>query len=198
MKKLKHIVLASSIFLLFGCSNVAEKDKDTNTQEAEKIEEFDKVETEKAEETEETKETKGTKEENWEEAIGDITLTEDEFEDIDWDNIHLTKAQFDDFLNEMRQNQMEIDEEGEMDVEIKILGIEFNGDVIEYTITSTDETDFANEFARAMYILMLDGFTRQFYLNSDYSNGEQHPTIIFYDEAGSVITENNNFIEFEE
>lgn len=49
-----------------------------------------------------------------------------------------------------------------------------------------------------MYVLMLDGFTRQFYLNSDYSNGEQHLTITFYDEEGSVITENNNFIEFGE
>ena len=189
MKKLKRIVLASSIFLLFGCSSEVEKDKNTNTQDADKVEEIDKLETEETEEIEET---------GWEEAIGDISLTEDEFEDIDWDNIHLTKAQFDDFLNEMRKNQMEVDEEGEMAVEIKILGIEFNGDVIEYTITSTNETDFTNEFARAMYVLMLDGFTRQFYLNSDYSNGEQHPTIIFYDEEGSVITENNNFIEFGE
>ena len=44
---------------------------------------------------------------------------------------------------------------------------------------------------------MLDGFTGQFYLQSDYSHGENHPTIIFYDEDGSVITENDDFIEMD-
>lgn len=184
IKKLKSIFVASLILLLMGCSREVENNSDVNTLDSDSAEEIEEVEMEE--------------EENWEDAVGDIDLAEEDFDEIEWDKVHLTKAQFDDFLNEMRKNYMEVDEEDENDIEIQVLGIEFDGKTIEYIITSADEDNFMTEFAQGMYILMLDGFTRQFYLHSDYSNGEQHPTIIFNDEDGSVITENNDFIEFEE
>src|SRR5699024_8700780 len=177
-------LMASLILLAMGCSREVENNKDTNISNTDSTEEIEEVEMEE--------------EANWEDAVEDIDLAEEDFDEIEWDKIHLTKAQFDDFLNEMRNNQMEVDEEDENDIEIQVLGIEFDGKTIEYTVTSAYEDNFMTEFAQGMYILMLDGFTRQFYLHSDYSNGEQHPTIIFNDEDGSVITENNDFIEFEE
>jgi len=176
--------MASLILLLIGCSREVENNSDENTSDSDRTEEIEEVEMEE--------------EANWEDAVGDIDLAEDDFDEIEWDKIHLTKAQFDDFINEMRKNYIEVDEEDVNDIEIQVLNIEFDGKKIEYTITSSDEDNFINEFSQGMYILMLDGFTRQFYLHSDYSNGEQHPTIIFNDEDGSLITENNDFIEFEE
>src|SRR5699024_21357 len=147
---------------------------------------------------EEIEKVEMVEEAGWEDAVGVIDLADEVFDEIEWDKIHLTKAKFDDFLSEMRNNHMEVDEEDEYDIEIKVLGIEFVVKKIEYNVTNAYEDNFMTEFAQGMYILMLDGFTRQFYLHSDYSNGEQHPTIIFNDEDGSVITENNDFIEFEE
>lgn len=137
------------------------------------------------------------KEANWEEGSSDIDLTEDDYDEIDWNKVHLTKAQFKDFLNEMRDNPMEVDEEDELDVKIEVLDLDFNGEDIEFTVTSVEEDNFAEEFAQTMYIYMLDGFSRQFYLNSDYSDGNQHPTITFYGEEGTLITENDDFIEME-
>ena len=74
-------------------------------------------------------------------------------------------------------------------------GEDTNGE-IEFPISSIND-NFMDEFYRGMYIFILDGFSRQFYLQSDYSNGEEQPVIIFYDEEGSVITENNDFIEID-
>lgn len=184
VKNLKSIFVTSLILLLMGCSREVENNNHTNTTNSDRAEKIEEVEMEE--------------EERWEDAVGEIDLAEEGFDEIEWDKIHLTKAQFDDFLNEMRKNSMEVDEEDENDLEIQVLNIEFDGKTIEYTVTSAEEDNFMSEFAQGMYILMLDGFTRQFYLHSDYSNGEQHPTIIFNDEDGLVISENNDFIEIEE
>lgn len=134
---------------------------------------------------------------DWKDATGDIDFSEDDLDEIAWEDIHLSKAQFKDFLDEMAETPFEVDEDSEDEFELEVFDVNFDGEIIEYTITSVDEDDFMKEFSRVMYVYMLDGFTRQFYLQSDYSNGKNHPIVIFYDEDGSVITENDDFIEMD-
>lgn len=179
MKIIKQLLVLSILLFLIACGN------EGNNKEG--IELNSKELTEKVEEIE-------SEEVDWKDATGDIDFSEGGFEEIPWEDIHLSKAEFDDFLNEMTDSPFEVAEDDETEVELEVFNIDFDGEVIEYTITSVDEDDFMNEYSQAMYILMLDGFTRQLYLHSDYSNGEDQPTIIFYDEEGLVITENNDFI----
>lgn len=182
MKKLKQLLVVSSLLLLTACGNGGEADEEIKADSQESTEKIEEVESEEA---------------DWTDATGEIDFSEDDFDEIPWDDIHLSKAQFDDFLSEMADTPFEVDEDNETEIELEVFDIDFDGKTIEYTITSVDEDDFMVEFSRAIYIYMVDGFTRQFYLQSDYSNGEKHPTIIFYDENGSVITENDDFIEMD-
>lgn len=182
MKTFKKIIALSSLLFITACGNEGDVNEEVESESQELTEEVEEVEPEEV---------------DWKDATGDIDFSEEDLDEIPWEDIHLSKAQFDDFLNEMADNPFEVEEDGEMEVELEVLNIDFDGETIEYTITSVDEDDFMIEFSRVMYIFMLDGFTRQFYLQSDYSNGEDQPTIIFYDEENSIITENNDFIEMD-
>ena len=162
MKKLKKILVISSLLLLTACA--------VDNDEAD---------------------------EKWEDAVGVIDFSQNDLEEISWAEIHLSKAQFDDFLEEMRDNYLKVHEEYDADAKLDVLNVHFEGKMIEYTITSLEEDHPMVEVAQMMFIYMLDGFTRNFYLQSDYSQGEEHPIIIFYDENGTVIEENDDFIEIE-
>ncbi len=184
MKKITLLSILSSI-LLFGCAPNEE------ATEEKKID--DEVE-ETTPETEEIEE-----EESWEDAIEDVDFETENIEEIPWDEIDLTKSQFDDFLTEMEGNSFQSEDEGdEEEFEIDIESVDFDGKIIEFTIIDDGGDDLIAEFTRTMYIFTMDAFTRQFYLASDYSDGDTHPTIIFYDEIGEIITENDDFIEFDE
>lgn len=177
MKEITMFTMVSSLLLLgCGVEEGVDEGEEPTTAEVEEVEE----------------------EEDWEDAVGDIDFDEEELEEIPWEEIHLTKGQFDDFLDELSKDTFELeDEEEEMDFELDVKDIEFDGQTIEFTLTAIDEEDMMAEISQAMFIFILDGYSRQFYQSSDYSDGETHPMIIFYDENGTVITENDDFIEFE-
>lgn len=182
MGRLKKILIFSSIFFLASCGNGDNDNGEIEVDSQEPTEQSENVESEEV---------------DWKDATGDIDFSEDDLDEIAWEDIHLSKAQFKDFLDEMAETPFEVDEDSEDEFELEVFDVNFDGEIIEYTITSVDEDDFMKEFSRVMYVYMLDGFTRQFYLQSDYSNGENHPIVIFYDEDGSVITENDDFIEMD-
>lgn len=185
MRKLSKILAFSSLLFLTACGNEGDVNKDVGSDSENSIA---NIEEQDAEEVK-------SEEVDWKDATGDIDFSGDNFDDIPWEDIHLSKAQFDDFLDEMEKSPIEVNEDDVSEVDLEVFNIDFDGKTIEYTVSSVDEDDFVTEFSRAMYIFMLDGFTRQYYLQSDYSNGEDQPNIIFYDEGGSIITENNDFIE---
>ncbi|SLC87749.1 Uncharacterised protein [Mycobacteroides abscessus subsp. abscessus] len=68
---------------------------------------------------------------------------------------------------------------------------------IEIVINNTDASEMS-ELTNGFFAIMMDTFSRQLYLNSDYSDGTNQPTIIIKDNAGTVISEETDFIEMEE
>lgn len=184
----KNILTVSILLLLAGCGkeevNHPDEPAPNNYTQVEEIEE-------------------NQEEESFEEATENIDL-EDGLEDINWEDVHLTKAQFDEFLNEMLNNSFEADnlkeEESDdfEDFELEIKDIRFDEKTIEYTLSSIDEDNLGALFSQMMFVTIIDGYTRQFYLHSDYSIDNQQPTIIFVEEDGRFITENDDFIQFEE
>src|SRR5690625_7613649 len=83
------------------------------------------------------------------------------------------------------------------DFELEIKDIRFDEKTIEYTLSSIDEDNVGALFSQMMFVAIIDGYTRQFYLHSDYSIDNQQPKIIFVVEDGRFITDNDDFIQFE-
>lgn len=132
----------------------------------------------------------------WKTGIAEIELKTDDLESIVWEDLYLTKAQFDDFLNELLDHPFNLNElDPELDLEIEIKKIDFNGEEIDFTLEDFEEEDFIGEFGQGLSIYMIDSFSRQYFLHSDYRVEEKQPTIRFYDEKGNLLSENNQFID---
>ncbi|GEK92046.1 hypothetical protein [Alkalibacterium kapii] len=124
-----------------------------------------------------------------------MTLGQD-FEEINWDEIHLTRGQFDTALEEFQEStNAAYDEDESMDIYIDT--VDFTGDTIEVTLTNNDKSEFS-EMTNGLLAVFMDSFYRQLYLHSDYSDGNTHPLIIIKTSDGEIITDQKDFLEFEE
>ncbi|GAB2486205.1 hypothetical protein GCM10008929_08740 [Alkalibacterium psychrotolerans] len=218
MKKIYGLFLASALFL--GACNSG--DSETTEDETEDIstteqtdntdvvdEEIDSEATDSEMDTDEEPEedtnadnnvsTDADDTEDFEfEELDEQTQAEldQDWENIDWENIRLTRAQFDAVLYEVQDNlNVQTGEDGEQDVYIE--NIDFDGETIEITLINNQLSEIA-DFATGMYAWVIDSFYRQLYLSSEYSNWEVQPRIIIIDQNGEVITDQMEFITFEE
>ena len=130
------------------------------------------------------------------EAVDLSVVMDEDFEEIDWDEVQLTRDEFDSILFEM-QEDLNSDYEEDDEMAIVIDSIDFSGDTIHMYLTNHDESDFA-DFTSGFFAVFLDSLYRQLYLHSDYSDGTTHPRIIIQHTDGEVITDQDEFIEFEE
>lgn len=216
MRKIVALLLTSSIFLV-ACNTANDEVSDDDTEDVTTSEETD--DTEVSEDLDsDLDDTSSEAEESDEEADADLeedTETEDaeelefvdldeetqaeldqDWENIDWANVRLTRAQFDAVLYEVQDDLNLQTGEGEEQT-VYIDTIDFDGETIEITLVNTDTSEFAG-FATGMYAWVIDSFYRQLYLSSDYSNWEVQPRIIIMDEEGGIITDATEFITFDE
>lgn len=189
LKKLISLGLAST--LLIACGNGEEEE--TTESETEQVTEDTEETTEEAESSPEEPETSEDEEETWEEAMDDVDFDLENEEEIPWEDIHLTESQFDGFLDDFLTD-MEEDPEDTISVE----DYEFDEDTIHILISNEEEEPELADFSNSFFALVTDSFVRQFYLHSDYSDGDTHPLIIIEDVENGVVSELDDFAEMEE
>lgn len=125
--------------------------------------------------------------------------TADEFakfnsdEEVDWKKINLNKRQFKEYVEAMEEQE---DQDGE-DSPIIISSSMKDERTVEMIISHSDKSEMS-ELTNGFFTIIMDSFTRQLYLNSDFSDGTTQPTIIIKDEEGTIISEATDFIEMEE
>lgn len=178
---------------------VTEDETDTDNEDMdEETEEDDETSSEpnSSEEVEtdtETVEEEESDEEDIEELDEDIRATLDQdFEEINWDDVELSRAEFDAALTEFQYNLNQDYEEDE-EIDIYIDNIDFTGDTIEVTMTNNDDSEFA-EMTNGFFAAFIDSFYRQLYLRSGYSDGTTQPRIIVQTTDGDVITDQEDFL----
>lgn len=192
MKKIVGILITST--LLLGACNTDSNDAEQDTYEDTTNDEQEEVLTEETGADDDVSED--VEEESSE--LDDETLAEldQDIEEINWDEVHLTRAQFDSLLYEL-QDDLTVDTEEDEDTEIYIESVDFSDDTIRITVVNEDASEFS-DFTTGFFAVFIDSFYRQLYLNSDYSDGTTHPHIIIQENDGEVITDQEDFIEFEE
>lgn len=117
-------------------------------------------------------------------------------EEIDWEKINFNKRQFKEYIESLDEQETDSSETGE-DTLTVVSSSMIDGNTIEIVINNTDTSEMS-ELTNGFFALMMDTFSRQLYLNSDYSDGTAQPTIIIKDNTGNVISEETDFIEMEE
>ncbi|MCC5894410.1 MAG: hypothetical protein JJU16_03040 [Alkalibacterium sp.] len=195
MKKILGVLIAGT-FLLGACDTERDTPNtgnygETDTEENENgevstgVAETDEVETIEADQDGDSE-------------LDDETMAEldQDLEEINWDEVHLTRRQFDTLLYEL-QDDLTADAEVDEETEIYIESVDFTDDIITITIINEDESEFS-DFTTGFFAVFIDSFYRQLYLNSDYSDGTTHPHIIIQESDGDIITDQEDFIEFEE
>lgn len=114
-------------------------------------------------------------------------------EAIDWEKINLNKRQFKEYIDSLDEQETENSEES-----ISIISSSMpDNNKIEIIIKNPD-TSGMRELTNGFFSIMIDSFSRQLYLNSDYSDGSTHPTILIKDDTENIISEETDFIEMEE
>ncbi|SFC33369.1 hypothetical protein SAMN04488102_10533 [Alkalibacterium subtropicum] len=121
-------------------------------------------------------------------------IMDQDFEEMNWDDVHLTRREFDASLSELQRSFNESYEEDE-EMDVTINNVDFSGDTIEITLTNHDDSEYADMTDRFL-AAFLDSFYRQLYLHSDYSDGDTHPRIIIQTSDGEVITDETDFTEY--
>ncbi|UJF16395.1 hypothetical protein LZ578_04560 [Jeotgalibaca sp. MA1X17-3] len=117
-------------------------------------------------------------------------------EDINWENVHLTKGQFKEYIERFHTslNDSSTDEENTLIVHsIKML----TDTEIEIIIENTDQSEFA-EFTNSFFGWTMDTIIRQMYIRSDFFDGVNQVTIRTQDQQGEIVSESNDFIELDE
>lgn len=117
-------------------------------------------------------------------------------EEVDWEKINFNKRQFKEYIDSLDEQETNSSENGENTLTV-VSSSMVDEDTIEIVINNTDTSEMS-ELTNGFFALMMDSFSRQLYLNSDYFNGSTQPKIIIKDDAGNVISEATNFIEVEE
>lgn len=116
-----------------------------------------------------------------------------EDEEIDWEKVNLNKRQFKEYIESLDEQEAETSEETLTVVSSSMS----DNNTIEIVINNSDTSEMS-EFTNGFFAIMMDSLSRQLYLNSDYSDGSTHPTILIKDDAGNIISEETDFIEMEE
>lgn len=117
-------------------------------------------------------------------------------EEVDWEKIHFNKRQFKEYIDSLDEQETNSSETGEGSLTV-VSSSMVDDDTIEIIINNTDTSEMS-ELTNGFFALMMDTFSRQLYLNSDYSDGSTQPKIIIKDEANNIISEATDFIEMEE
>lgn len=119
--------------------------------------------------------------ENDEGKSANLHLLDQELEEIsaaDWESLHLSKSDFDEFLSGLT-------EQGEHGFE-QVSKVEMKAEDIRLVLGNADGETLDN----LMVAPFLDTKVRQAYLQSDYFKGQQ-PLIIIMDGGGTVLSETN-------
>lgn len=128
--------------------------------------------------------------------------TTDEFakfdsdEEVDWEKINLNKRQFKEYVAAMEEQENQDSGDNE-DSPIIISSLMKDDRTIEMIISNSDKSEMS-ELTNGFFTIIMDTFTRQLYLNSDFSDGTTQPTILIKDDEGTIISEATDFIETEE
>lgn len=215
MKK-KSVLFFASVFLLGACNTDDNSTSGDDTDSVSTVEEADDSDLETENESNDRDDTDTTDSvdetdtnsesdaetddiESFEyEDLDEETQAEldQDWENIDWENVRLTRDQFDAVLYDVQDNlNLQTGEDEEQAVYIE--NIDFDGETIEITLINNQQSEIA-DFATGMYAWVIDSFYRQLYLSSEYSNWEVQPRIIIIDQNGEVITDQMEFITFEE
>ncbi|MFL2100053.1 hypothetical protein [Mycobacteroides abscessus] len=117
-------------------------------------------------------------------------------EEIDWEKINFNKRQYKEYIESLDEQETDSSETGESTLTV-VSSSMVDDNTIEIVINNTDASEMS-ELTNGFFAIMMDTFSRQLYLNSDYSDGTNQPTIIIKDNAGTVISEETDFIEMEE
>lgn len=117
-------------------------------------------------------------------------------EEVDWEKINFNKRQFKEYIDSLDEQEAESSETGESTLTV-VSSSMIDDSTIEIVINNTDTSEMS-ELTNGFFTLMMDSFTRQLYLNSDYSDGSTQPKIIIKDNGGNIISEATDFIEMEE
>lgn len=117
-------------------------------------------------------------------------------EEIDWEKINFNKRQFKEYIDSLDEQEAESSKTGESTLTV-VSSSMVDDKTIEIVINNTDTSEMS-EITNGFFALMMDSFSRQLYLNSDFSDGSIQPKIIIKDDAGNVISEETDFIEMEE
>ncbi|AGY82855.1 hypothetical protein [Carnobacterium inhibens] len=115
-----------------------------------------------------------------------------EDEEIDWEKINLNKRQFKEYIESLDE-QEETSEET-----LTIVSSSMPDDTTIEIIINNPDTSEMRELTNGFFTIMMDSFSRQLYLSSDYSDGSTQPTILIKDDTGNIISEETDFIEMEE
>lgn len=117
-------------------------------------------------------------------------------EEIDWEKINLNKRQFREFIESL--SDMTTEESDSEEQTIAIISSTMTDDnTIEFIINNSDKSEMS-ALSNGLFALVMDSFSRQMYLSSDFSDGNTHPTIYIKDNVGNIISEASDFIEMED
>ncbi|MGP6138615.1 hypothetical protein [Jeotgalibaca sp. A127] len=117
-------------------------------------------------------------------------------EEIDWEKINLNKRQFREFIESLSDMTTE-EYDGEEQTIAIISSTMTDDDTIEFIINNPDKSEMS-ALSNGLFALVMDSFSRQMYLSSDFSDGNTHPTIYIKDNVGNIISEASDFIEMED
>lgn len=106
--------------------------------------------------------------------------------------INLNKRQFKEYIESLDE-QEETSEET-----LTIVSSSMPDDTTIEIIINNPDTSEMRELTNGFFTIMMDSFSRQLYLSSDYSDGSTQPTILIKDDTGNIISEETDFIEMEE
>ena len=101
----------------------------------------------------------------------------------------LSKLQFQAYINDMAESSVEI-----KDVKVDFNVLDFDGQTIKMSAVGDEDVTFYTDYDFNQYVNLFDKNIRYFYLASDYSDGEKHPRIIFYDDKDDIIADHTDFI----
>ncbi|WP_034552450.1 hypothetical protein [Carnobacterium funditum] len=128
--------------------------------------------------------------------------TTDEFakigsvEEIDWEKINLNKRQFKEYIESLDEREVGNNVDSEDSPKI-VSSLMTDDNTIELVISNSDKSEMS-EITNGFFTLIMDSFSRQLYLNSDFYDGTTHPTIIIKDDEDHIISDATDFIKMED
>ncbi|MEW9502631.1 hypothetical protein [Jeotgalibacillus marinus] len=170
MKKITSLLVLALLLVLSACGADESKEADDQNDQG----------------TSETNQSSNNEDDN--ESEEDLDLDEldmDNLTEEDWENLHLSKKQFDQLLDYFTEPDGE-------DGEVVFNTVEMTNDKeIVMTVNNSDGESLENSIT-----VLMGEIVRQFYNRSDYYKNEE-PTIKIVDLSGFVISETDEPIDFD-